>query len=280
VTDVQIVTVSYRSGEALAGFLATLPDASATPVETVVVDNATEDGFAERWESPGVTVFSPGANLGYGGAVNAGVAAVPSRSEWVLVANPDLRWSPGSIDAMVAAGADPGIGVVGPLILTPEGDVYPSARRLPSLRTGIGHALLAPVWPDNPWSRRYRADRDPEPRRRDAGWLSGSCLLVRRSVFEVVGGFDEKFFMYFEDVDLCARIGAAGWRVVYDPSASVTHAGGHATRSSSGVMIREHHRSAYRYLAAKYHAWYLWPLRVALRVGLSVRGAIASRRSL
>jgi N-acetylglucosaminyl-diphospho-decaprenol L-rhamnosyltransferase len=224
-----------------------------------------------------VRVVTPGDNLGYGSAINAGVAAVPSRSEWVLVANPDLRWAPGSIDAMIAAGRDPEIGVVGPLILTPGGEVYPSARRLPSLRTGIGHALFAPVWPDNPWSRRYRADRDPQPRRRDAGWLSGSCLLIRRSAFEAVGGFDEKFFMYFEDVDLCARIGAAGWRIVYDPSASVTHAGGHSTSAHSARMIREHHRSAYRYLAAKYHAWYLWPLRAGLRVGLWARALIASR---
>ncbi len=275
--EVLLVTVSYRSGDALVEFLETLPAAAASPVETVIVDNASEEGFAERWTAPHVSVVAPGANLGYGGAVNAGVAASHALGEWLLVANPDVRWNPGAIDLMLAAGAEPDIGVVGPLILTPSGEVYPSARRLPSLRTGIGHALLSPVWPDNPWSRRYRADRDTEPRRRDAGWLSGSCLLVRRSVFEAVGGFDEKFFMYFEDVDLCARIGAAGWRVVYDPSASVIHSGGHSTSAHSARMIREHHRSAYRYLAARYHAWYLWPLRVALRAALAARATIASR---
>jgi N-acetylglucosaminyl-diphospho-decaprenol L-rhamnosyltransferase len=86
-----------------------------------------------------------------------------------------------------------------------------------------------------------------------------------------VGGFDDRFFMYFEDVDLGYRLGKAGWKSVYLPSAIVTHTGAHSTSTESSRMIKAHHRSAYRYLSQKYSAWYFAPLRWALRLGLMLR---------
>ena len=117
---------------------------------------------------------------------------------------------------------------MGPAILTPDGVLYPSARRLPTLWLGAGHAILGWVWPTNPWTRKYRAENSGV-HARTAGWLSGSCLLVRRKAFEQIGGFDERYFMYFEDVDLGARMQQAGWENCYVPDAVVTHIGGHAT---------------------------------------------------
>lgn len=103
--------------------------------------------------------------------------------------------------------------------------MYPSARLLPSLGRGIGHAILSPMWPGNRWTREYRQE-GAAIGERTAEWLSGSCLLLRRAAFEGVDGFDPRYFMYAEDVDLGDRLGRAGWLNVYVPTAEVTHLGG------------------------------------------------------
>ncbi len=94
--------------------------------------------------------------------------------------------------------------------------MYPSARHLPSLIRGGMHAVIGPLWRSNPWTAAYRQDR-LEPSERPVGWLSGSCLLLRGAAFDEVGGFDERYFMYMEDVDLGDRLGKAGWQNVYVP---------------------------------------------------------------
>jgi N-acetylglucosaminyl-diphospho-decaprenol L-rhamnosyltransferase len=172
--------------------------------------------------------------------------------------------------------SDARIGAVGPLVET-DGQVYPSAREIPSLRMGLGHALFANIWPSNPWSRRYHSDNERPPRERDAGWLSGSCLLIRREAFDAVGGFDDRFFMYFEDVDLGYRLSKAGWRNRYAPSATVMHSGAHSTDEHSTKMVLVHHESAYRFLSSKYRGWYLAPVRLAVRIGLATRAFLVTR---
>jgi N-acetylglucosaminyl-diphospho-decaprenol L-rhamnosyltransferase len=275
VPDLAIVVVSYHSAAEIEALVASLPAASQHPVVPVVADNAADPELRELAERGAIAVEDMGGNLGYGAAVNEAVRRLAERPEWLLVVNPDVIFHPGAIDELLrVARSVVGIGMVGPQILTPAGETYPSARSLPSLRTGIGHALLGKVWRRNPWTARYTADQEHPPRERLAGWLSGACFLVRMRDFDAVGGFDEKFFMYFEDVDLGARIGRLGREIVYAPSAVVEHSGGHATAQANRRMIVEHHRSAYRYLADKYPGWHLAPLRAALRVGLAVRARI------
>jgi N-acetylglucosaminyl-diphospho-decaprenol L-rhamnosyltransferase len=224
-----------------------------------------------------VRLLRTGGNLGYGTAANRAVAALPPEVGWVVIANPDIEWTPGALDTLLAAAHRwPSGGSFGPLIREPDGRVYPSARQLPSLGLGVGHALLGRLWPGNPWTRGYRQSA-AALEERPAGWLSGSCLLVRRAAFDAVGGFDERYFMYFEDVDLGGRLGRAGWRNVYVPSAEVVHLGGHATSRAGARMLAEHHRSTYRYLAGRYRRpWHL-PLRLALRLGLALRSRLAVR---
>ena len=229
----------------------------------------------EATHRAGVRVLPSGRNLGYGRAANAGVAATDT--EFVVVANPDVAWEPGSLDAMLAAAARRPRGAsFGPLIHTPEGVVYPSARDLPSLGRGIGHALFGWWWPANPWTAAYRRERG-NPVERPAGWLSGSCLLLRRAAFDLVGGFDPGYFMYFEDIDLGDRLGRAGWQNVYVPSAVVVHTGGHATERDKRRMLAEHHRSAWRYLSRRYAGWRWAPVRWVLRIGLAARAFLAMR---
>jgi N-acetylglucosaminyl-diphospho-decaprenol L-rhamnosyltransferase len=277
---VGVVTVSFGSAAVLDGFLNSLPAASTLPVAVVVADNLGDDAEVRRMsEESAVTYLPLDRNRGYGGGMNAGVSALPDSVRWVLISNPDVVLHPGSIDNLLGAGdSDPEIGAVGPAIMTDE-VVYPSARAVPSLRTGVGHALFANIWIGNPWTRAYRRDSSSEPVRRDAGWLSGACLLVRRSIFDQLGGFDEGYFMYFEDVDLGYRIGKAGFRNVYEPAAVVTHSGAHSTADHSALMIRAHHTSAQRFLNRKYSGWTLWPIRAVLSLGLAFRSAILSRRT-
>ena len=273
-----VVVVNYESGPVLASCVASLE--AEAPAELVVVDNGSTDGSVGELKRrcPGIAVVDPGRNLGYGAAANRGVAA--TGSEFILVCNPDLSVAPGALTEMVAAlVADPTVAVVGPLIRTPEGERYPSARQFPSMIDAAGHAMLGQFVPQNPFTRAYQqADLAREvdtvwP----VDWVSGACFLVRRSAFEQVGGFDEQYFMYLEEVDLCWRLGKAHWRVVYTPSAVVTHQQGVSTDRHPYRMIVEHHRSLLRFAGRSTSGWRraLLPLVV---VGIGVRAVLAGIR--
>jgi N-acetylglucosaminyl-diphospho-decaprenol L-rhamnosyltransferase len=273
-----VVSVSYGSERELSTLLGSLPDASSRPLDVVIADNLPEVGRTEEVvREAGARYLPMERNLGYGGAINAAVRVIPDSVEWVVITNPDVAFHPGAIDALLAVGeADARIASVGPLVRNADGTVYPSARSVPSIRFGVGHALFGNVWPGNPWTRGYHISESSD-RPRDAGWLSGSCLVVRRAAFESVGGFDEEFFMYFEDVDLGYRFAKAGWRNRFTPSSEVTHTGGHSTTSESAAMVRAHHRSAERFIAKRYPGALYWPIRAVLLAGLRIRSAVAER---
>ena len=278
---VRVVTVTYWPGDSLAGFLTSLSAATTRPMSVVMADNGSGDGAPEAAAEafPGVSLVRTGGNIGYGAGANVGAsvrvggAAGPDGGyePWLVVANPDITWRPGSLDELLKATERwPRGAAFGPAILTPEGDLYPSARGFPSLSRGIGHALLGWWWPTNPWTRAYRRESGG-PVESTAGWLSGSCLLLRREAFDEVGGFDPAYFMYFEDTDLCRRLADAGWQSVYVPSAVVEHTGAHSTKRSRKKMLKAHHRSAYRYLAGQYRGPRWLPVRLVLRAGLAAR---------
>ena len=276
-----VVTVTYSPGPHLERFLASLSMATELPVTVLLADNGSTDGTpqaaVERY--PNVRLFDTGANLGYGTAVNRAVAQLDD-DDWMIVANPDVQWGPGSIDALLAAAVRwPRAGALGPLVRDPDGSVYPSARHLPSLVRGSMHAVLGPLWKRNPWTTAYRQERF-EPTERPVGWLSGSCLLVRRSAFSQIGGFDERYFMYMEDVDLGDRLGKAGWLSVYVPSAEVLHHKGHSTGHDPASHLAAHHKSTYLFLADRHSGWRLAPLRWALRGSLALRSRLMVRGSL
>lgn len=274
-----VVTVSYRSESVLPEFLASVSTASVLPVVSIVADNLPGEGTARSLaESAGAKYLAMPGNLGYGAAVNAAIKELPDDIDWVLVSNPDVVLAPGLLDVLLAVGEESGdIASIGPAIDNNDGTLYPSARNVPSLRTGVGHAMFTNLWPGNPWTRKYM-NGTLAPERRDAGWLSGSCLLVRRSAFEELGGFDTKYFMYFEDVDLGYRFGKLGYRNVYEPSVRVVHSGAHSTKTESAAMIAAHHNSARRFLAKKYSSPWMWPVRATLNIGLTIRSAIIGRR--
>jgi GT2 family glycosyltransferase len=260
--DWAAVVVNYESGALLAECIDALrTDDSAGAVEIVVVDNGSADGSVAtlRARHPDVTVVEPHANLGVARGANLGIAA--TRAPVVLVCNPDTTLAPGSARVVLDAfAADPGVAVVGPKILNPDGSTYPSARTAPGARVAVGHALLGPFAPRNRFTRAYRqTDADTEAAR-DVDWVSGAALWFRRDALDRVGGWDERFFMFLEDVDVCRSIGATGGRVRYVPGATVVHIVG-ASRSHRPVRsVVDHHRAAYRYL----DKWWTGPRRLAL----------------
>jgi N-acetylglucosaminyl-diphospho-decaprenol L-rhamnosyltransferase len=271
----RLVVVTYSPGESLPAFLASLRTATTRTYDVVLADNGSTDGAPEAAAGPGVRLLPTGSNVGYGSAANLGAAGF--QGEWLVVANPDVEWSPGSLDALLGAGLRwPHAGCLGPAITTPDGQLYPSARAFPSLGRGIGHAVFGWVWPSNPWTRSYRAETG-SPVEGQTGWLSGSCMLLRREAFDAVGGFDRSYFMYCEDMDLCRRLGEAGWSSVYVPTSVITHQGGHATSRAAGPMLREHHRALYRYLSRQYAGPAWAPVRLLLGIGLLLRYLLAAR---
>jgi N-acetylglucosaminyl-diphospho-decaprenol L-rhamnosyltransferase len=268
--SVAMVVVTYQPGDTLAILLDSLAGASVEPVPVIVADNGSTDGAVEQAAiRPGVRLLPTGANLGYGGAANVGVRACDA--DWVLICNSDIVLTPGAVeDLLKATERWPRGATFGPLIRTVEGEIYPSARALPSLSRGVGHALLGWCWPANPWTASYRAERG-DPVESEVGWLSGSCLLVRREAFESVGGFDRDYFMYFEDVELAFQLNRRGWLNVYVPSVEITHVGGASTRIHKRAMTAAHHDSAYRYLARRYRGPRWAPVRAVVWLGLKVR---------
>jgi N-acetylglucosaminyl-diphospho-decaprenol L-rhamnosyltransferase len=246
---VAAVVVDYDAGGVLSDCVGSLQGDGVRQV--VVVENGDPAPARRALEGLAVPMVVTGRNLGYGAGANRGVAA-SGNSEHVLVCNPDLRVHPGAVAALSAAlDAHPEWAIVGPRILDPSGAVYPSVRRFPSMADAAGHALLALVWPGNPFSRRYRPPDAGGDGARAVDWVSGACFCARRTAMEELGGFDEAYFMFAEDMDLCWRAHQAGWGVGVEPAAVVTHLQGVSRRRHPYRMLVAHHRSALRFAARR-----------------------------
>lgn len=270
---VSAVVVSYNSRQYLGECLQSLRAEGVADI--VVVDNASADGSVAAVQAcdPDAVVVQTGANLGFGTAANRG--AELATGDYLLVLNPDTIAEPGVVKALAEAlDRDPGLGAAGPRIENLDGTLYPSAREFPDLAVAAGHAFLGLVWPANRFTRRYRMLDWDHSRAADVDWVSGAFMLVRRSAFDAVGGFDERYFMYVEDVDLCWRLGQAGWRVGYEPAGRVVHALGGSSRRRPYRMIAAHHRSLLRF-ATKTSTGLRRALVPAVAAGLGARTVAA-----
>lgn len=220
-----LVIVHYRTREPLARLMASLAAARPAPVtEIVVVNNSGESVEAETSGSPWpVRVIVPGRNVGYARGVNAGIRAVPQGD--VLILNPDVRVFPGSIEALAAAAEQhPRAGILAPRLENPDGTLQLSARRFYNWKTLLLRRM--PLGPFVAKSRTLRdhvmADWDHADTRR-VDWVIGAAMLVRRRAMRDVGLMDERYFLYFEDVDWCQRMGRHGWEVLYVPESRMAH---------------------------------------------------------
>jgi N-acetylglucosaminyl-diphospho-decaprenol L-rhamnosyltransferase len=264
-TDLAIVIVSYNVKEDLARAVASLFAAPPeTPFQVVVVDNASADGslqmIRERW--PAVLALDAGANLGFSRANNLGIRA--TAGEWVLLLNCDTVVPPGAIDALVSdLRAHPEAAVAGPRLVDAAGRVEvssgPMIGPLNELRQKLVGRLYEREW--GPVRRRVEAAARTT---REVDWVSGACLLVRRSDAEAVGLLDERFFLYTEDVDFCASIRRRGCRVRFVGTVEVQHLRGRS-RSHDPAASRAAYRRSHLAFYAKHHPCWHRVLRWYLR---------------
>jgi N-acetylglucosaminyl-diphospho-decaprenol L-rhamnosyltransferase len=243
------VIVNYEAGPLLTECVRSIvADTSAGEVELIIVDNGSHDGSIEALQTgfPDVHVISSPGNVGYARAANLGIAA--TRSPVVAVFNSDLTIERGTAKAMLARFDDETrLGAAGPRIRNLDGSDYPSARKSPSVPIAVAHGLFGLWWPANPFTARYRElDADPA-QARSVDWVSGAAIWLRRAALDAVGGWDERYFMYMEDLDLCRRIRSAGFDVAYEPAGGVTHVQGASTSQHPYRMLAQHHRSAWRF---------------------------------
>ena len=245
---VDVVVVNYNAARFLDACLSSIENTEQPTVQPLVnrilvVDNASTDESQRIADKhPNVEWLSTGANLGFGRAANRGVAA--TNAPYILILNPDTEIDPKAIAVMAEVlNENERVAVVGPQVLNADGTRYPSARSFPNLIDAAGHAFIGLITPNNPWSRRYL-----NPGKID--WVSGTAMLLRRTAFDAVGGFDEDYFMYVEDVDLCWRLRKQGkqqWSVAMADEALVTHHIGGSSEQRPTRMIVAHHRSLLRF---------------------------------
>ncbi len=208
-------------------------------VEILVVDNASTDGSPEmvRDEFPHVHLVANNENRGFTAANNQGLTL--SRGRYLLLLNPDAEIVGDALTTMLDyAEANKDVGALGPRLLNPDGSTQSSRRRFPTFGTALVESTLVQEWwQDNQILRRYYMADTADDAVQRVDWVVGACLLVRRQAFEQVGGLDEEFFMYSEELDWCRRIKAAGWGIVYLPTAAIIH---HEGKSSEQVVPARH----------------------------------------
>jgi N-acetylglucosaminyl-diphospho-decaprenol L-rhamnosyltransferase len=274
-TDISVVIVSYESRALLARCLAALEaDADRrASTEVIVVDQASSDGTAAfvTGEHPGVRLVALGENVGFGAGNNRGAELAQGR--WLLLLNSDAFVRPGALDELLRfAEARPGIGAAGPRLLWPDGRLQRSCRRFPTVfRLATEYLYLRKLAPRSRILNGfyYGEFAHDEPRRVD--WLTGACVLVRRELYERLGGFDEAFFLYSEEVDLLRRAAETGAETWYDPAAEVVHVWGGTAGRASALTLEEQARSHVRYLCKHASAATARRARRVLLLGLRLR---------
>ncbi len=266
---VAAVVVEYNSGEALSSCLRSLRKNRLE--EIIVVDNSAQDTVLAPSVSrlPGVTVHVSDQNLGFGGGVNLGAASTDA--ELLLLCNPDVELEVGAVAAMrskLAASAR--AGVVGPALIDGSNRVVQSARSFPMIRGSWKQAFLGLLHPSGRRSGEYRARNWSRADGGKVDWVTGACLLVRADAFREIGGFDNRYFLYVEEVDFCWRLRAAGWETLYEPRARVKHTGGVSTSAHPYRAIAAHHRSLWVFIRRTTSGTYRGALPF-VAIGLLVR---------
>lgn len=232
---VDVVVVSYNSRDRLRACVA--PFVTMEGVQVIVADNASADGSLDAVADLPVKTVRLDVNGGFAFGCNAGWRA--GDAPYVLFVNPDARLDEASLRRLVQVlDEEERVGVVAPRILDEDGSVEPSQRRFPRLASTYAHALfLHRLFPRAAWASELVRDPVAYERAGSPEWVSGACLLVRRGVLEEIGGWDDGFFMYCEDKDLCRRVRLAGWDVRYEPGAAITHEGGASAPRSSLLPV-------------------------------------------
>jgi N-acetylglucosaminyl-diphospho-decaprenol L-rhamnosyltransferase len=259
-----VVITNYEGKGFLRDCLSSIHENLKAPdVETIVVDNASSDGSPEyiRENFPWVRLICNRQNLGYAKANNQGIMA--ARGESILLLNPDTVVSSQAIDLLRdELRQDLEVGAVGPALLA-GGNRYQVSfgREISFCHEVLQKGLL------NPYFRRNLKNMK---KKREVGWLSGACILARKRVLEEAGLFDEDFFLFFEDIDLCRRIRENGWKLIFLPEAKIFHAGGGITARLKKSSLYYYRKSQLAYYAKNSSGLSIFLLRLYLRINFAL----------
>ena len=287
---VSVLIVNYRAYAELIACLDSLHRFAGDDLEVIVVDHSGVPSEAARVSRmfPQIRLIAVVENLGFAAGVNR--AARGARGRYVLLLNPDCLLD-GDVARPLASWLDqhPHVGVCGALVRNSDGSVQASARRFPDVTTGFAGrtSWISRAWPQNRWTRRNLVAPEVPNAPLEVDWVSGACMMVRRTAFEAVGGMDEQFFLYWEDADLCFRLKRGGWPTIYNPVVAVTHLTGRSSSRARRQSLIAFHRSAFRYfrkhggLAARAAAPVVYlalQTRLFLRLAALALGSVFSDR--
>lgn len=287
--DLSIIIVSWNVRDLLRACLTSIAEtAGGLRVETIVVDSASHDGTPHMLATdfPAVTLLAQTANVGFARGNNLGLQA--ARGDYLLLLNPDTELRPGALQTLIGyLAAQPTVGLVGPQLFNSDGSHQSSRRRFPTLATALSESTWLQPYAPAGVLRHYYVQDSADDAVRDVDWVTGACMLTTRAVVARVGGFDEGYYMYSEELDWCRRIKAVGYRVVYLPQAHVLH---HAGKSSEQAVVQRHinfNRAKLRYFHKYHGAGAGRVLRAALWLGYlhqlgleAAKWAIGHRRAL
>jgi GT2 family glycosyltransferase len=245
--DCAVVIVTYNSARDIVGLLESLPAAAAgLTLRAIVVDNGSTDATIQLARGrPDVVCVETGANLGYAAGINVGRERAGEYSA-LLVLNPDLVLEAGALQEMFAVLDEPAVGMVVPMLVDAKGFRYPSLRREPNLAGAIGDGVLGNRIERRPgWLTEIVRSEADYGYRHPVDWATGAAILVSADCDHAVGPWDERFFLYSEEVDYAARARAAGFRVEYQPAARAQHCGGGSGQSDALIALMAVNRIRY-----------------------------------
>lgn len=288
--DLSIIIVSWNVADLLKSCLNSILGAYSTSyhIEIIVVDSASSDHTIQmlRENFPQITLLAQAENLGFTRCNNIGLKAANGR--YLMLLNPDTEIIGNALSEMIAyLEANSQVGIVGPHTLNSDGSFQSTRRRFPSIAIGFLESTWLQTFAPKTLLDHYYVNDAPDDALMDVDWVQGSALMLRRALYEQIGGLDEAYVMYSEELDWCKRAKNAGWRVVFLGSARIIHHGG---KSSEQVAGRKHiyfQESKLRYFR-KYHGWliaqvlriflltsYLWQMSIE-----GVKGLIGHKRAM
>lgn len=262
---ISVLIVTHNNADSIAPLLDSL-NAAGVHDRVIVIDNGSTDATTDAASRAGVTVLA-GENVGYAAGINIGVRATPD-AEGYLILNPDLTVAPGFLEPLVAEAANPGVGIVVPKVLGPDGARQDSLRREPTLRRALGLN-----WTRLPALSEYVSGEQFYLRPATVDWALGAAMLVTRACLDAVGAWDESYFLYSEETDFCLRARDLGFATRYVPTSEVTHVGGGSGRSDLTHQMQILNRVR---LYARRHgrpaAWCYWAATLVSEASWVARG--------
>jgi N-acetylglucosaminyl-diphospho-decaprenol L-rhamnosyltransferase len=266
--DLDVIVVTYNSAHVIGDLLDSLPPAlGALTADVIVVDNGSTDGTADFVAARGDCKVVRSANVGYAGGINRGVREGGS-AEAILILNPDVRLGENAVPPLLKALHEPNVGIAAPQIRSPQGELEFSLRREPSLLNAAG--LSRTGWPA---LSEHMSDPADYAHPRVVDWALGAVLLISRSCYDLLGGWDESFFLYSEETDFCLRARDLGLLTRYEPQSVAVHIGGGSGRSGKTHSMQIVNRvRLYRRRHTALASWFYYGLTIARELSWIVRG--------